>query len=113
MLPDDMEHYLSEISRTLKPGGRCFITYFLWNDEADRMTRAGKATWLFPHIQGPCRIHSLESPETAVCYDEAFILSLYERYSLDVRQPIYYGNWCGRPEFSPTCYQDAIVAVKR
>ncbi|AXF85333.1 Demethylrebeccamycin-D-glucose O-methyltransferase [Ephemeroptericola cinctiostellae] len=34
MLPEDLEHYLSEISRVLKKGGVCFITYFLLNNES-------------------------------------------------------------------------------
>ncbi len=33
MLRADVEHYLDEIARVLKPGGRCFITYYLLNDE--------------------------------------------------------------------------------
>ena len=33
MLPQDLENYLSEISRMLKPGGRCMISYFLLTPE--------------------------------------------------------------------------------
>lgn len=34
MLPPDMEHYLDEIVRVLKPTGRCLITMFLLNAES-------------------------------------------------------------------------------
>ena len=29
MLPEDVEHYLDELARVLKPGGRTLITWFL------------------------------------------------------------------------------------
>ena len=35
LLPDDALHYLREISRLLKPGGRCFSTWFLLGHDMD------------------------------------------------------------------------------
>src|SRR5437660_12267383 len=41
MLPQYMEHYLSEVVRVLKPSNRCLITYFLINAAAwNSLTRA-------------------------------------------------------------------------
>ena len=36
LLPSDLQHYLSEIHRTLKSGGVCFFTAFLINDDVRR-----------------------------------------------------------------------------
>jgi len=41
LLPESMRHYLSEVSRVLKRGGRCFITFFLINEESLGMIEAG------------------------------------------------------------------------
>ena len=37
MLSADMENYLKQIARVLKPGGRCLITYFLLNPESAKL----------------------------------------------------------------------------
>jgi len=34
LLPDEVSHYLAEISRVLRPGGRCLATFFLAQDGA-------------------------------------------------------------------------------
>jgi len=44
MFTPDMENYLKEISRVLKPGGRCFITYFLLNNESEKLIKTGKSS---------------------------------------------------------------------
>jgi hypothetical protein len=49
-------------------------------------------------------------PEDAVCYDEAFILGLYEKYKLKIKHPVHYGSWCSRPNF--LSYQDIIIGLK-
>ena len=36
MLPNDMENYLSEISRVLKNDGRCLITFLLINEDSNQ-----------------------------------------------------------------------------
>ncbi len=111
MLPRDMGHYLCEIARVLKPGGRCLITYFIFNDESSECIRAQKSTLGFEYQMEGYRTTSLSAPEDAVCFDELYILDLYRKYGLDIQPPIYYGSWCGRPEYSS--YQDIVVAVKQ
>lgn len=49
MFPPDVEHYLDEISRVLKPGGRCLCTYFLLNDESLAHIAEGKSAHNFQH----------------------------------------------------------------
>src|SRR3954454_3335822 len=44
MLPTDMEHYVSEIVRVLKPNGRSLCTFLLLNDESMRFMNAGFST---------------------------------------------------------------------
>ena len=34
MRPPEMRHYLGEIRRVLRPGGRCLMTFFLLNEES-------------------------------------------------------------------------------
>ena len=52
MLPADVEHYLLEIARVLKPTGRTLTTFFLLNEESLRLMAAGRGRNAFPHETG-------------------------------------------------------------
>lgn len=110
MLPQDMENYLYEITRVLKRNGRCFITFFLLNKESLQLINVGKSTFDFKYKFGKYRTIDINTPEDAVCYDEAFVLDLYEKYGLTIKKSFYYGSWCGRSNF--LSYQDIIIASK-
>jgi SAM-dependent methyltransferase len=111
LLPGDLEHYLSEISRVLKKDGRCFITYFLVNPESKNLIEQKKGEVpLFDSGEGYF-VTSKERPEAVVGYNEEDILRLYPRYGLSVRLPLYYGFWCGRER--GLTFQDVIIAVKK
>lgn len=111
MLPEDVENYLSQIMRVLKPGGRCLITFFLLNPDSLRLMDENKSKFNFRHNYGDCRVEYEDMPENAVSYDEAFIRNLYEKYKLKMVDPIHYGSWSGRENF--VSFQDIIVATKK
>ncbi len=111
MLPGGVENYTSEISRVLKPGGRCLITYFLLNEESLGLIEEGASDWEFRHARGKwCRVVDPDQPERAVAYDERFVHRLYRRHGLNLTKPVAYGSWCGRGEFLG--YQDIVVAAR-
>ena len=49
-------------------------------------------------------------PEDAICYDETYLLELYDKYQLAIKNPISYGSWSARDEY--VYYQDMIVAYR-
>jgi SAM-dependent methyltransferase len=110
MLPGDVERYLSEVSRVLRRGGRCLITYFLMNPESLAAVQSGTRGKSFPYAYGNHRVESEDSPDRLVALDEGFVRGLYDRFGLEILEPIRYGRWSGRKTF--TSKQDIIVAVK-
>ena len=110
MLPLDMEHYLSEISRVLKVGGRCLISYFLLNPESIPMARKGINGPEFKYEMSGYWTSNLKNPEYAVAYPEDNVRKLYDRFGLLIKDPLIYGSWCGRKE--AIFYQDVIVGWK-
>jgi hypothetical protein len=110
MLPADMENYFSEIARVLKRGGRCLITFFLFNREALELVGTGKGTLNFRREKNLCWTTNKDTPEEVVAYEETFIVGLYEKYGIKIQGPIQYGAWCGRGEY--LSYQDIIIAGK-
>lgn len=112
MLPADVRHYLKELSRVMRPGGRAVVTYFLLNDESrafvakDRDEVKMRFDW-----QGDpkCRVADETVPESATAHDELRVRS----YTMDAGftvSEILFGNWSGRP--SLLGLQDAMVVIK-
>ncbi len=110
MLPPALENYLGEISRVLKVGGKCLITFFLLNEESKNLLTAGQSTLDFRYKIDGCLTVSEEDPEGAIAYEEEFVTRLYDKYNLTIVSPIAYGSWCGRVKY--LTYQDIIVATK-
>ncbi len=110
LLPDEVENYLSEIRRVLAPGGRCFASFFLLNEDSLDSIRSGTSTIDFRHDFGGYRTKDRETPEAAIAYPEDYVRSLYAERDLSIVEPIRYGAWPGRRDF--LSYQDVVVALR-
>jgi SAM-dependent methyltransferase len=99
MHPRDVRHYLKELGRVIRPGGRAVITYFLLNDEsrafADRDLDVVKmkVNWDGDPL---CRVANLEVPEHATAHDETRVRTFTAEAGFSIIE-IMFGNWCGRP----------------
>jgi ubiquinone/menaquinone biosynthesis C-methylase UbiE len=110
MLPIDMENYLKEISRVLSPQGRCLITFFLINQDSLNNITNGKSTFMFKNEYDNYRTDNLDIPETAVAYNEEYIIGLFKKYGFEIYKPVQYGSWCGREKY--LSFQDIMVIKK-
>jgi SAM-dependent methyltransferase len=121
MLTADFEHYLMELARVLKKGGRVVATFFLLNERSlqeldsarDAITPEGSqvAWFLLERDFGPYRA-GYEIPEWLVAYKEDFVRDAFGEAGFDLEQPVVYGSWvewaCGRAsEMGP---QDTVIA---
>jgi ubiquinone/menaquinone biosynthesis C-methylase UbiE len=111
MLPADMENYLGEVTRVLKPGGRCLITYFLLTPASLKSMSHNRSSIDFKDVLPGCRVKDPEEPEAAVAYEQTKIFQLYDRHELVISEPVHYGKWSGLPE--GLSYQDMIIAIRR
>lgn len=111
MCLEDTDHYLSEVARVLRPGGKCFITYFLISpdvkDQFEKHIREG--TWF--RIKGGA-IQDREVPEKVVALREDAIKEIYQKYGLNI-ETVAYGTWCARTIKPLFGYQDDIWAIKQ
>ena len=115
-LPEEMEHYLLEISRVLKQGGRCVISYFLLNEASIKRIEAGKlnpSRLSFAHDCGTYRLQNKQVPRVAVAYDEHAVRAHYQQSGLRMIEPVHYGRWAGRKSgLSINHNQDIVLATK-
>lgn len=106
MRPPDVSNYLIEVSRLLKDDGRCLATFFLLNEaqaalENDLAFNYGEGEWRYVHEH---------SPESAIAYEETFVMHLIEICGLAVEKKIY-GRWSGRED--GLSYQDILLLRHR
>jgi len=110
MLPAEVDHYLSEISRVLKGDGRAFVTFFVLCEESLTSMKAGSSHLDFKYNLGGCRTTNAEIPEAAVAYEEGVLRESFLRRGLTIIEPIHRGAWSGRPDF--VSYQDIVLASR-
>ncbi|WP_199250024.1 class I SAM-dependent methyltransferase [[Phormidium] sp. ETS-05] len=106
----EIRHYLNEIHRILKPGGRCLFTTFLINPESERGISRGSSSqpliypWEYGFTANP------EMPEQAVGFPEPLFLSWINSQKFRILGK-YYGTWSGRRDFT-VAHQDMLVIEK-
>lgn len=107
----ETEHYLSEISRVLKPGGRCFATFFLLNDETRLLMASPESTYNFQYELDGRYIFNPEDPELGTAFNESQVQAMLKKRGLVTKDSFYPGSWCGRK--NTVSFQDIVVAYKR
>jgi SAM-dependent methyltransferase len=120
MLPDDVEHYLDEIARVLKPGGRSLITWLMLNEETERLLEEQKdrrhdpasnaSDALLSHDFGAFRATDRRVPEYVVAYYEDWVRAAYAKSGLEIVEPVHFGAWAGRTE---TLHNQDVVVARR
>ncbi|MBW4492809.1 MAG: class I SAM-dependent methyltransferase [Oscillatoria princeps RMCB-10] len=110
MRAGEVRHYLDEIRRVLKSGGRCLCTCFLLNEESQWLVAAGKSSQNLVCELEDCFTASPEVPEGAIGFREALLLQWIAERGFSVLGK-YGGSWCGRAEF--TTYQDMLILQKK
>lgn len=103
LLLDETKNYLKETERLLKPNGRCLATFFLVRDD---MKLEGRYRFRYPSVNGHVYYERYTNPKLAVAYDEELLISLIERFGLEVKE-IKYGTWSGRQD--GLSFQDIII----
>jgi SAM-dependent methyltransferase len=120
MLPPDVDNYMREIARILKPNGQCYATYFLLTSQSRSLMSSKESTINFKYDCGSYWVVSKKVPELSVGYDEGFVQQLYAKNELTWR--LYPGNWCGGESHWPrhsgpgsgfSGDQDVVVAAKK
>ena len=113
LLPADAAHYLAEIGRVLRPGGRVFGTWFVLNDEASALIQANPKVFQLVHPlddAGDVRTTDVGIPEAAIGFARPAITRMHEAAGLNIAEPIRFGSWCGRPGLPQL--QDIVIARK-
>jgi ubiquinone/menaquinone biosynthesis C-methylase UbiE len=108
MMPEDVNNYLKEIFRVLKKGGKCFVTFFLLNDEI-KASIDNRDYFNFPFRYDHYRLLDKNVKEANIAFEESYLIhNLFKNNNLDVEM-IDYGWWSGKPREKCTGYQDSVL----
>ena len=110
LMPADAAHYLRELGRVPRPGGRVLGTFFLLNPESERHADTPAARFaLLPRGAGDYRTTDAQTPEACVALDERQMRAASASAGLTWDTPRW-GHWCGRPAWFD--FQDIVVMRK-
>ena len=107
MYPAEIERYLAELARVLRPGGRALTTFFALDETWREAQLAGRVKMAMTHVlDASCRYHNADDPLHAIGFTPAWIRGAVARAGLCVFA-VRLGTWCARP--GALGYQDTFV----
>jgi SAM-dependent methyltransferase len=109
MMPDDVDNYIHQISRVMRSGGKCLVTFFLVNDDILKVMEQENTSFVFNHSFGNYLLMDKSVKEANVAYKEYFLHGLYDKYGLK-QEEVYYGQWSGSD--NGVSFQDVVILSK-
>jgi SAM-dependent methyltransferase len=106
LYPDEISHYLSEISRVLRPGGSCLATLLI----KDRFVASRSRIPLRHEIDADLLAWNAEMPTKALAHSAALLARIAENGGMRIRE-IAPGSWDGTTQAS--YFHDMIVFEPR
>jgi SAM-dependent methyltransferase len=113
----EIEHYLREFRRILKPDGKVWASCFVITPEVlEAAQRTNLTQWDLrfenPPDKDGCYINNLAVPRGAVGYSPAALIAMAESNGLMLAREFYKGQWSGHYSV-PESGQDGMVLVPR
>lgn len=109
LLEAEADHYLAEVARVLRPGGRVLATFFLLDDDSRAAIAEGRAGLRFLDPEGHVAVVDEDMPEEAVAFDAGWMREHTSGHGLDVVS-VSPGSWTGRED--GRSFQDVVVAAR-
>jgi len=95
MLLKEMENYFSQISRVMRKGAQCWLTFAILDEESKRLLKNGSTRVDFKYQFDGYRTQRIDKPESSVAWDEKIIRKICDKNGLKIIEPIYPGSWRG------------------
>lgn len=111
MSKEEVENYVAQISRVLKPGGHCFATFFLLDEESRLLMKTPQSRHNIQYELGGRYVADLSDPDICTGFDKPYVLDLFKRNGFVPEVATYSGTWCGRE--TGKSFQDIVVSMKQ
>lgn len=112
MMPADVENYIGQINRVMKPSGKCLATFFIVDDDVRKQMEQGKAYFRFTNDYKSYLLLSDKVKEANIAYPIETIWQFARQHGLTIEQS-YRGSWTGLvPEAQARDFQDILIFSK-
>lgn len=108
MTDKQVENYLEEIHRVLKPKGRCLATFFILNDLAKHDSNS---EFLFPYDYGHYRLMDDKVKSANVAYEQSYLENFATQIGLKIKA-FHFGFWSHQRKQEALDFQDIVVFEK-
>ena len=108
MTDKQVENYLMEIKRVLKPKGRCLATFFILNESAKHDSNS---EFQFPYDFGHYRLMDEKVTSANVAYEQSYLEAFANKIGLTIKD-FYFGFWSHQRKKDALDFQDIVVFEK-
>jgi ubiquinone/menaquinone biosynthesis C-methylase UbiE len=108
MTDKQVENYLQEIQRVLKPGGRCLATFFILNEIAKHDSNP---EFLFPYDYEHYRLMDDKVKSANVAYEQSYLQAFANKINLKIKA-FHFGFWSHQRKKEALDFQDIVVFEK-
>lgn len=107
----EIEHYLDEIHKVLKPGGKCLATFFYFDEATLQSIKTGTTAIKFDTDRGHYRLTDAGVTSANICIEYSYLKNMIESRGFKINETIK-GYWRNFAEKKDNDYQDMIVMEK-
>ncbi|WP_291140979.1 class I SAM-dependent methyltransferase [Flavobacterium sp. UBA7680] len=111
MQPKEVQNYLNEIYRVLKPDGKCLSTFFLYDDQNEEYISKENKGFCFPYQKENYRLMNEKVPSANIAFKEELLFEMIQTSQLKLENKIY-GTWSNRAVNDLFDYQDILILKK-
>jgi ubiquinone/menaquinone biosynthesis C-methylase UbiE len=108
MIPTELENYLQETAKALKPGGRLVATFFILDEETEALMKKNNSSFTFAYNYGDYWLMDDKVVSANVAYQRPYLLEMVKKAGFELEHEVK-GSWCGREKEIELGYQDVLV----
>jgi cyclopropane fatty-acyl-phospholipid synthase-like methyltransferase len=113
MLPEEVENYISQMAKVLKPEAKAVCTFFILNEHSIQSMNNQNSSFKFNITnQGQFALMDEKVKSANVAYFENYIENLISNYSFRIITKIP-GHWSGKEKNMDLAFQDIWVMEKK
>jgi SAM-dependent methyltransferase len=113
MQPLEVQNYLNEIYRVLKPGGKCLATFFYYTSVNEDYISSQNGEFIFPFKKGNYRVMNEKVPSANIAFEENKLKEMFASAGLQLSATID-GYW--KEQYSDgqlRDFQDVFILEKK
>jgi SAM-dependent methyltransferase len=112
MQPEEVQNYLNEISRVLKPKGKCFSTFFIYTSDNEKILAFNNPKFTFPIERDNYRLMDAKVKSANIAFNILKIENMLLTNDLKIVNHVL-GYWSNIVTINDhNDYQDIVVFVK-